>query len=91
MADIGHLFLRREESGYARPAGLTKPWETRSIEYLANEEKISDIQYWDFVATADDGKQLFYFIEMDTSTGWFQTFSGTRINPEQVDFLTMKG
>ncbi len=74
---------------YTRCNGIKEPYtaEVAALKDPAQEPEKESLVYWDFERKTDDGKIEYYFVEMNSGTGWFQMFRGFEVSEKDVTLL----
>jgi hypothetical protein len=85
----GELPVERfAEHGFARNGNRKKPYTATVTEHKADGKELSEIEYWDFTATTNDGMLLLYVVEMTTegeNRGWFEGYTGPVIDEKSIE------
>lgn len=73
---------------YERLHGLKEPYRADVLVLTANESpRHESCEYWDFGRKIADGREEFYFVEMNTETGMFQTWKAAQTSENELSFL----
>jgi hypothetical protein len=85
--DQGQVIAR-----YDRLHGLKEPYRADVLVLTANEQpRHESCEYWDFGRKTGDGREEFYFVEMSTETGMFQTWRAVQTSENELSFLRRSG
>src|SRR5207245_11142283 len=80
--DQGALFERSE-----RLIGMNDPYRADFLVLAADEPpRHESFDYWDF-GREQDGRQEFYFVEMNAETGVMQTWRAAETSDSELSFL----
>jgi len=73
---------------YERLHGLKDPYRADVLVLSADASpRHESCEYWDFGRKRDDGRDEFYFVEMSTETGMFQTWRAVETTENELSFL----
>jgi len=82
----GVMEIQQLSATFRRLCDSTQPYHA-TVRVLKDPHKPPEIEqydYWDFVRERPDGATEFYFVEMESKTGYFKMFIGTEVSETQI-------